>query len=480
MRTGLSSRASSRLPLNAPQPGIRRLYFASLVLGLGLSLLWGPAFSESLPEALVRAYQGHAQLNAERARQRATDEGVPQALAAYRPQLNASLSAGLFGVRNLLPEGEVQSATLRAWSAGVTASQTLFNGFRTGNSVRQAESQVFSGRETLRNVEQSVFLDVVTAYANVFAGASLVEAQRVNVQFLRETLAATRKRHELGDVTPTDVAQAEARFSRGLADLNAAEVQFAVNQATYAQVVGSPPGRLVAAEPVDHLLPPVREQAVAIGRREHPAVVAASYDVDAAQYAIKIAEGSLYPTVTLQGQLSRNVNTDTSLTTARSDVASVTTNANVPIYDGGLAASQVRQGKDQLAQIRALLDRARTQIQTAVMAGWVTNEGAKVAINAAQSEVRAADIALAGVQRETRAGQRTTLDVLNAQQDLVAARARLIQAQRDRVIASYTLLAAIGRLDHARLSLNTPDYAPQTHYHQVRDAWRGLRTPAGQ
>src|SRR4051812_15722800 len=272
-----------------------RWHAALLIVGLGSLFLSTPAFSETLPEALVQAYQGHPQLNAERARQRASDEGVPQALAAYRPQLNASLSAGLIGVRNLLPEGEVQSATLRAWSAGVTASQTLFNGFRTGNGVRQAESQVFSGRETLRNVEQSVLLDVVTVYANVFAGASLVEAQRVNVQFLRETLAATRKRHELGDVTPTDVAQAEARFSRGLADLNAAEVQLAVNQATYEQVVGNPPGRLIAPIPVDHLLPPAREQAVAIGRREHPAVVAATYDVDAAQYAIKIAEGSLYP-----------------------------------------------------------------------------------------------------------------------------------------------------------------------------------------
>jgi outer membrane protein len=460
--------------------GARRLRLLPVIVALGFILPSIPLKAETLQEALVLAYQGHPQLNAERARQRSTDEGVPQALAAYRPQINASLSAGLLGVRNLLPDGEVQAANLRSWSAGITASQTLFNGFRTGNSVRQAESQVFAGRETLRNVEQSVFLDVVTVYANVFAGNSLVEAQRINVQFMRDTLAATRKRQELGDVTPTDVAQAEARFNRALADLNSAEVTFAINQATYSQVVGNAPGRLVAAEPIDQLLPPVRDQAVAISRREHPAIVAANYDIDVAQHAIRVAEGSLYPTVTLQAQASRNVNTDTTLGTPRSDVASVTTNATVPIYDGGLAASQIRQGKEQLAQVRAQLDRARGQIQSAVIAGWVTHEGAKIAVQAAQSEARAADLALAGVQRETRAGQRTTLDVLNAQQDLVAARARLIQAQRDRVIASYTLLAAIGRLDHARLALNTPDYSPQTHYHQVRDAWRGLRTPAGQ
>src|SRR5439155_18015050 len=145
-----------------------------------------------------------------------------------------------------------------------------------------------------------------------------------------------------------------------------------------------------------------------------------------------------------------------------------------------LAASQIRQAKETMAQVRILLDRARSQIDLAVVASWVTNEGARVAVTASESEVRAATLALQGVQRETQAGQRTTLDVLNSLQDLTAARARLIQAQRDRVVASYTLLAAIGRLDHKRLALATADYEPQVHYHQVRDAWEGLRTPSGQ
>src|SRR5229473_7644844 len=160
----------------------------------------------------------------------------------------------------------LRSGSLKPWTIGVTVTQTIFNGFKTANTVRQSEAQVFSGREALRNVGQGVLLDAVTAYTNVLANQSLVEAQRVNVTFLRETLATTRKRLESGDVTPTDVAQAEARLSRGLADLNTAEVGLAVSQALYAQVIGVPPGRLVPAESIDRLLPRTREEASAISR----------------------------------------------------------------------------------------------------------------------------------------------------------------------------------------------------------------------
>jgi len=451
------------------------------VLGAALSAGGsGSAYADTLPEALVRAYQSNPQLNAERARLRGTDENVPQALAGYRPQLAATLSYGLQSVRNLLPSNEVQTATLHPWTIGLTVNQTLFNGFRTANMVRQAESQVRAGREALRNTGQGVLLDAVTAYANVLANQALVEAQRTNVSFLRETLGTTRKRLDAGDVTPTDVSQAEARQSRGLADLNAAEVNLAVSQATYAQVIGVPPGRLAPPMPVDRLLPHDRDEAQAISRHEHPAIVAATYDVDTAQYAVRIAEGTLLPTATLQGSVSRSNQTDTTLSTTRTDQASIVGQLAVPIYDGGLAASQTRQAKEVGAQTRLILENVRGQTKTAVTAAWVTHEGARIALSAADAEVRAATLALEGIRKEATAGQRTTLDILNSQQDLVSARARLIGAQRDRVVASYTLLSAIGRLDVKNLQLNTPDYLPDVHYFQVRDAWHGLRTPAGQ
>jgi outer membrane protein len=438
------------------------------------------ARAESLPEALTKAYQTNPQLNAERARQRATDENVPQALAGYRPQIIASLSAGLQAVRNLLPDNTFQSANLKPWTIGVTVTQTLFNGFKTANSVRVAELQVQSGREALRNVGQGVLLDAVTAYTNVLANQSLVEAQRSNVAFLRETVGITQKRLNAGDVTPTDTAQAEARLSRGLADLNAAEVNLAISQATYAQVIGNPPGQLRSADPVDHYLPRSREDAIALAAKENPAVTAAGFDVDVASTTIRVAESSLLPTITLQGSASHASQADPTISVLREDQASVIAQMNAPIYDGGLAASQTRQAKELTAQSRQVLDQVRSQARTAAVGAWVANEGAKIAVAASESEVRAATVALQGVSKEAQGGQRTTVDVLNSQADLISAKARLIGAQRDRVIASYTLLTAIGRLDVKTLALNTPDYLPEVHYQQVRDAWHGLRTPSGQ
>src|SRR6204780_3537988 len=436
--------------------------------------------AETLPEALAKAYQSNPSLNADRARQRGTDENVPQALAGYRPQVVVSLSAGLQAVRNLLPDNTVQGATLRPWTIGVTVTQVLFNGFKTANSVRVAEFQVQSGREALRNTGQGVLLDAVTAYMNVLANQSLAEAQRTNVAVLREIQGTTKRRLDAGDVTPTDTAQAEARLSRGLADLNAAEVALALSKETYTQVIGNAPTQLVAAATVDRLSPPTLVAATETAGHENPAVLGAGYDVDVARTTISVAESSLLPTVTAQESASRSRDSDPSLSTFATGQASILGQINVPIYDGGTAASQTRQAKELASQSRLVLEQVRNQTRTAVVSAWVSNEGTKVALAAAESEVRAAGVALQGVQREAAGGQRTTIDVLNAQQDLTNARSRLIQSQRDRVIASYTLLSSVGRLDVHTLNLNTPDYLSEVHYHQVRDAWHGVRTPSGQ
>jgi outer membrane protein len=452
---------------------------ALVALAVSLTMVIS-ATAENLPRAMVLSYQNNPQLNAERARQRGTDENVPQALTGYRPQIVASLGAGLQAVRNLLPDNAVQTATLRPWTIGVTVSQTLFNGFKTANSVRIAEFQVLSGREALRNVGQGVLLDAVTAYMNVLANKALYEAQRTNLQVLKEIQATTKKRLDAGDVTPTDTAQAEARVSRGLADLNAAEVALAISKELYTQVIGIAPSELMPASPVDRLAPMTQIAAIETTNHEHPAILGASYDVDVAQTSIKLAESSLLPQVSVQASASRSVQTDSSLTTTATDQASILGQVNVPIYDGGMAASQTRQAKEVASQSRLVLEQVRNQSRTAVVSAWVSNEGTKVALAAAESEVRAADVALQGVRREAQGGQRTTIDVLNAQQDLTNARSRQIMAQRDRVIASYTLLSAVGRLDVRTLGLNTPDYLPEVHYHQVRDAWHGLRAPSGQ
>src|SRR6202042_2686100 len=244
------------------------------------------ARAEGLPEALAKAYQTNPQLNGQPARQRATGENAPQALAGYRPQIIASLGVGMQAVRNLLPDNTIQGATLKPWTIGVTVTQVLFNGYKTANSVRVAELQVQSGREALRNVGQGVLLDAVTAYMNVLANQALVEAQRTNVMVLREIQATTKKRLDAGDVTPTDTAQAESRLSRGLADLNAAEVALAISKATYTQVIGDAPTQLVAAATVDRLSPPTLVAATETAGHENPAVLGAGYDVDVARTTI--------------------------------------------------------------------------------------------------------------------------------------------------------------------------------------------------
>ena len=474
MVVGVESRAGFGEP-----PGFRaRGNWLGLAM-LGLLGMTSPVLAETLPEALVKAYQTNPQLNAERARQRGTDENVPQALAGYRPQIVASLGAGLQAVRNLLPDNTVQSAGLTPWTIGLTVTQVLFNGNKTSNNVRVAEFQVKSGREALRNVEQGVLLDAATAYMNVMANYALVESQRSNVQVLREIQATTKRRLNAGDVTPTDTAQAESRLSRGLADLNVAEVALAISKEIYAQVIGEPPAQLIPASPVDRLIPATEAAAIDTTIHEHPAILGASYDVDVAAVSIKLAESSLLPSMSVQGSVSRSVQSDPTLSTMATDQASVMGQVNVPIYDGGTASSQTRQAKEVASQSRMVLEKVRSQSRTAVVSAWVANEGTKIALKAVESEVHSADVALQGVRREANGGQRTTIDVLNAQQELTNARSRLILAQRDRVIASYTLLSAVGRLDVHTLNLDTPEYQPELHYHQVRDAWHGLRTPSG-
>jgi outer membrane protein len=465
----LGCRANSRWPGRG---------FACAFFGLLATV--EPASAETLADALVKTYQNNPQLNAERARQRGTDENVPQALSGYRPQLVASLSAGLQAVRNVLPDNTIASTTLKPWTIGLTVTQVLFNGYKTASNVRVAEFQVKSGREALRNVEQGVFLDAVTAYMNVMANHALVESQRTNVQVLKEIQATTQRRLNAGDVTPTDTAQAESRVSRGLADLNAAEVALAISKEIYTQVIGEPPVGLIAASPVDRLIPPSQPTSLEAASHEHPAVLGAGYDVDVATTSIKLAESALLPQLSVQGSVSHQVQNDPTLSVQKEDLASVVGQLSVPIYDGGMAASQTRQAKEVASQSRMVLEQVRNQTHTAVVSAWVSNEGTKIALTATESEVHAAEIALQGVRREAAGGQRTTIDVLNAQQELTNARSRLIAAQRDRVIASYTLLSAVGRLDTHTLNLNTPDYSADVHYYQVRDAWHGLRTPSGQ
>jgi outer membrane protein len=362
---------------------------------------------------------------------------------------------------------------------GATVTQTLLNGYQTANRTRQAEAQVSGARETLRLTEQNVLLAAVTAYMNLLRDTAILDLQRRNVEVLQEQLRQTRDRFNVGEVTRTDVAQSESRLAAGRSSMLGAESNYTTSRSTYRQVIGVEAGKLAPGAPVDRFSPRTLPQAVAEARGLHPSVTTAMFNIDVAQLQVKISEGALYPTLNLVGSAQKSYGSSSSFVNLESFLGSVAGQLSIPIYQGGGEYSTIRQAKETLGQRRIDLDTARDQAQQTVVQSWGQLEAAKAQIQATQAQVAAAEIALNGVREEARVGQRTTLDVLNAQQELVNARVALVTAQRDRVVASYTLLAAVGRLSVQILGLGVPVYDPVVHYHQVRDAWGGVRTPDG-
>ncbi|HET9715175.1 MAG TPA: TolC family outer membrane protein [Pseudolabrys sp.] len=442
-----------------------------------------PARADTLEGALVQAYQNNPTLNSQRASVRATDEGVPQALSGYRPRVTATASIGeqywdtTSKSSTISPTYTTLRGNVTPNSYGITATQTLFNGFQTANRTRQAESQVQAAREILRVTEQNVLLSAVVAYMNLLRDTAILDLQRRNVEVLQEQLRQTRDRFNVGEVTRTDVAQAESRLAAGRSQVLSAEATYKASVATYRQVIGVQPGRLAPGSPVDRYSPHNLTQAIGVATATNPAVTSAQYNVDVALQQVKVAEGALYPTLSLQGSALQS--NESSLLSVKTFNALVLGQLTVPIYQGGAEYSLIRQAKETLGQRRLELDTSRDQVRQNVVQSWGQLEAAKANIEATQAQVQAAEIALNGVREEARVGQRTTLDVLNAQQELVNARVALVSAQRDRVVASYTLLSAVGRLAPQVLGLRVPTYDAGVHYHQVRDSWAGVRTPDG-
>jgi outer membrane protein len=441
----------------------------------------GQAAADTLLGALAQAYQVNPQLNSQRAIVRQTDEGVPQALSDYRPRINATARVGnqLTQQETAIAPGLTQKDLY--WTAqrsiGITAEQKLFNGFQTANRTRAAESNVFAARETLRVIEQTVLLDAATVYMDVVRDAAVLEVQRSNVRVLGETLRLTRGRFKLGDVTLTDVAQAEAQLAAAQSQMLRADSNLTTSKATYRRVIGSKPGRLEPGLPVDRFSPHTLAAAIDVGTTANPSVTAAMYGVDVAQLQVKISESALYPSVTLLGNVQR-AHAVTGLIPEQTS-ASVLIGVTIPLYQGGAEYSTIRQSKEALGQHRLDLATTRDQARATVVQVWGELQAAKAQIQAAQEQVRTSEVALKGVRMEALLGMRTTFDVLNAQQALVNAQLSLATAQHDRVVGSYNLLSAVGRLSPQTLGLSTSIYDPRVHYQQVRGAWGGVRTPDG-
>src|SRR6266404_511652 len=405
-----------------------------------------PALADTIEAALVRAYQNNPQLNAQRAQVRSIDENVPQALSGYRPRVAVTASAGYQYTDTNTTTGGSPTAIVRTEihganaprSAGLTVSQTLFNGQQTANRTRAAESQV---------------------------------------RVLEQTLKQTRDRFNVGEVTRTDVAQSEAQLAAGKTQLLTAEANLTTTRANFRRIIGNEPVDLAPGSPVDRFLPATLPSSVELSLIENPNVTAAMFGIDVNYLQVKINEGALLPTVTFQASVQQSY--EQTMTIFRSFGASAIAQLSVPVYQGGAEYSLIRQSKETLAQQRLVLEQTRDQTRANTVTAWGQLVAGKAQVASAQAQVTASEIALNGVREEAKAGQRTTLDVLNAQQALVNARVALVTAQHDRVVASYAVLSAVGRLSPQVLNLSTTTYDASVHYQQVRDSWYGVRTPDG-
>jgi outer membrane protein len=450
------------------------------------------ASAESILGALTKAYQNNPTLNSARAGVRVNDENVAIAKSDYRPTV-----AGVGDIDYVSQEG----TRITTGSFGVQINQLLFNGFQTRNNVRSAESRVFASQENLRNTEQNILFNAAAAYMDVIRDRKIAELTEQNLAFLTEQVRAARSRFDVGEGTRTDVAQAEASQASARAQVSVARAQTASSEATYRQVIGDAPGRLELAAPQSSRLPKGLNTALALAQDQHPAILANKFLVDTAAYQVKVAEGALLPQVTASANINRQVQRSIGIQTTQSldlaapggfafgsrafdqtqyqTTATIGATLNIPIYQGGRTSAVIRQNKESLGQARIEVDVSRDQVRAAVESAWAQYFASVESVSANRQLVAAAQLALNGVIEERNVGQRTTLDVLNAQADVINAQITLVGTERDVVVASYAILSAVGALSAERLDLKVAIYNPEEHYRAVKDKWIGLRTPDG-
>lgn len=426
------------------------------------------AQAETLQEALASAYLNNPTLKAQRAAVRAVDESVPQAMSGWRPTVAVTSSIG----RAIVDNNRIdRSVDLNPKGYDLTVTQPLFRGFRTEAAVERAKDSVRSAQAGLQSTEQDVLLQAASAYMDVIEAEAVVDLTENNVQVLQRQLDATRDRFRVGEVTRTDVAQAEARVSGAIAERIGAESDLQARRATYERVVGTVPTEVSQPAPVNDLLPQSLEEAVQLAITSRPSVVARQYSADAALDAIDGVRGELLPTVNVQAAVGQDWETQTP--GFRSDSASVVVQATVPLYQAGAVYSRLRESKHTAGQRRLEVDEARFQAREAAVQSWENLAAARASIESLTAQVEAAQIALEGVQREAQVGARTVLDVLDQEQELLDARVNLVRAQRNEYVAAFQLLTSVGRMTVQALELPIEAYDPDAHYLDVRNQWIG-------
>lgn len=443
---------------------------AALVLLVGFAAAPVAARAEGLVDALAAAYESNPTIQAQRARLRATDEGLPQALAGWRPTVTLAGEAGQQRVETNVGSRD-RPEHRDPVTGALTVSQPLYRGGRTLASTRRAKNLIEAERARLTSTEQSVLLDAATAFVDVVRDQAVLGLNTSNEQVLNRNLEATRDRFDVGEVTRTDVSQAESRLERATADRIQAEGALASSRAVFERIVGMVPGELETPAPPGDL-PDSRAAALSEAAVQNPNVVIAQFAEEAARDDVDIATGELLPALSVDGTVSRAY--DTTARASQTDSAKIAAVVSVPLYQAGAVSSRVRQSKQTAGQRRVEVEVARRNAVEGAATAWESLQTARARIGSIQAQIRAADIALTGVREEAAVGARTVLDTLDAEQELLDARVALVRAQRDEVVAAFRLRAAVGRLTARRLELPVAYYDVEAHYDEVRDKWWGL------
>ncbi|MEM9750209.1 MAG: TolC family outer membrane protein [Pseudomonadota bacterium] len=436
-----------------------------------------PAAADTLRDSLIAAYETNPVLKSERANLRATDEQAAQARAQGRIQINASGSyeyadsefkAGAVPNRPFAIAGEQQEET---FSRQITAEQPVFRGFRTLNAKRQADAAIDAGRANLLSVEQQVLLDGVTAYMDVLRDEAVVSLRENNVAVLDRQRQASKDRFEVGEVTRTDVAQAEARLAGAKAELIAARANLQVSRAAFRRVIGNPPGTLSPPPPLPEL-PETEEAAQAVADQLNPVILTARATEVSSRRAVDVAKGALLPTLSARVEWSRAE--EQVLANSVSDRTALIGQLSVPIFQGGVNHSNVRQAKQQNSRDRMQIVAADRDVEEQVRNAWENLAAARAAILSSKEQVRANEIAFEGVEQEAQVGSRTTLDVLDAEQELLDSRVQLVQVERDEYVAGFALVSAIGGLTAGGLGLDVDLYDPTRNTQRAKRRWVGF------
>ena len=454
---------------------LRAKYGGVISLALAVSLAFtqvNASIAETINSALASAYNNNPTLNAQRAATRAVDESIAIAKSGYRPTVTANANIGLSRTTaggtetNLAPGG-----------FGVVINQTLWDSYLTQNNVNSAQAAVSASQQALRNAEQNILFNGAAAYLDVLRDRSIVSFQRKSLEFLNEQVRSEQTRFDVGEATRTDVAQARASRAAAQAAVSLAAANLKSSEAVYRQIIGNNPKKLSLVKGVDKKFPLSTGKGMVIAQREHPAIKSTEFLVDQAIFNVKSAESGLLPRVDLQASATRNFDQNT--TTSVIDNQSVTATLTVPIYQGGAQSGQIRQNKETLGQRRIEVDESVDSVRAAVVSAYSQYEGAKAALTANQEQLKAAKLALEGAVEERKVGQRTTLDVLDTQTQVINAQIALANSSRDIKVAGYAILSAIGRLSAKNLGLQVAVYEPEVHKKAVEDKWFGLRTPSG-